>query len=182
VKPARFGQLIVLSGPLCAGKSTLAACLRERRGVGVITAREILATHGGDPNDRRDLQLRGAELERTTEGRWLLDGVVDRLATASLVIQVVDSIRTTRQAGLFRAHFKDVFLLHLTAAETVLRERFLASAEGVAAGRAKMDQVFSHEVERDADSVRTLADAVIDTSGKAAADVCTEALAAIRWT
>jgi adenylosuccinate synthase len=182
MKPAGPGQLIVLSGPLCAGKSTLAACLRQHRGAEVITAREILATLGGDPNDRRDLQLRGAELERTTEGRWLLDGVVNRLVTASSVIQVVDSIRTTRQASLFRAQFIDVFLLHLTAAETVLRERFLASAEGVAAGEATTIRVFSHEVERDADSVRTLADAVIDTTGKAVADVCTEALATIRWT
>jgi len=46
-----------------------------------MTARDILATYGGDLNDRRDLQLRGAELDRTTEGRWLLDGVADRLAT-----------------------------------------------------------------------------------------------------
>jgi adenylosuccinate synthase len=181
MKPVRLDQLIALSGPLCAGKSTLAACLRQHRGVEVITAREILATLGGDPNDRRDLQLRGAELERTTKGRWLLDGVVDRLATGSSVIQVVDSIRTTRQARLFRAHFTDVFLLHLTATETVLRERFLASAEGVAAGEVAMERVFSHEVEQDADSVRTLADAVIDTSGKAGPDVCTEALATIRW-
>jgi len=82
---------------------------------------------------------------------------------------------------MFRAHFTDVFLLHVTAAETVLRERFVASAEGVAAGGADTDRVFGHEVERDADSVRALADAVIDTSGKAVADVCTEALAAIRW-
>jgi adenylosuccinate synthase len=182
MKPARVDQVIALSGPLCAGKSTLAACLRQHRGVEVITAREILATHGGDPNDRRDLQRRGADLERTTKGRWLLDGVVDRLATASSVIQVVDSIRTTRQARLFRAHFTDVFLLHLTAAETILRERFLASAEGVVAGEAEIDRVFRHEVERDADSVRAFADAVIDTSGKAVADVCAEALAAIRWT
>ncbi len=182
VKPGGPGQLIVLSGPLCAGKSTLAACLRQHRGAEVITAREILTTLGADPTNRRDLQLRGAELERTTQGRWLLDGVVDRLATSNSVIRVVDSIRTTRQASLFRAQFPDVFLLHLTAVETVLRERFLASVEGVASGEATMDRMFSHEVERNADSVRTLADSVIDTSSKAVDDICTEALATIRWT
>lgn len=167
--------MIVLSGPLFAGKSTLAACLHRHRGTEVITAREILSALGGDPNDRYSLQVRGAELERETQGRWLLDGVLDRLARASASMWVVDSVRTPPQARLFRLHFADVFLLHVTAAEGVRRDRFAASAESGLTDEEGMDRLFAHEVERHADDVRSLADAVIDTTTKSVAEACIEA-------
>ncbi len=172
-------MLIILSGPLCAGKSSLAGCLQRRRGGTIITAREILAGLGSDPNNRADLQARGAELERATSGRWLLDGVIAKLPQRLTGTSVVDSVRTTGQAELFRSRFVDSIVIHLTAVEDVLRQRFLATDEGKAIGEQGMRRVFRHPVERGADDVRALADIVIDTTGKSVATVCDEALAAV---
>jgi len=146
----------------------------------VITAREILATLGSDPNDRLALQARGAELELATSGRWLLDGVIDRLASAEDSAHVFDSVRTLAQANLFKSNFPNSYLIHVTAAEPVLHKRFLATVEGMASGESGMNRAFSHEVERRADSVRATADLIIDTTAKSITDVCGEALLAIQ--
>ena len=74
--------LIALSGPMAAGKSTLARELRSTAGAGVL----IITTHG--PLDarvrtqsptRRELQDAGTALDRETGGRWVLEHCQDEL-------------------------------------------------------------------------------------------------------
>lgn len=58
--------LILISGPLCSGKTTVADLLRDRVGAHILYVRSLLRERGAT-DDRQSLQEVGAELEATTE-------------------------------------------------------------------------------------------------------------------
>lgn len=117
-------SVIVVSGQLCAGKSTVARALADEIGASVLSVRRyISALAGSGTVDRLALQALGMELETQTGGRWLAQ------ATAAISDQgervVVDAVRTRVQLQALQDRFADDMLhLHLCTAEAVRSRRF----------------------------------------------------------
>jgi adenylosuccinate synthase len=113
---------VLLSGRVCAGKTSLAV---ELGGLGFarISTRELLlemATPGTSP-DRIELQCLGDHLDATRGGRWVAEALGARWAEGGNL--VVDSIRTADQRNAI-ARRSRVIHIHLWAPPGVLAARY----------------------------------------------------------
>jgi adenylosuccinate synthase len=105
-------RIVVLSGPVGAGKSTLGTALASRYGAAHLRTLDLLRDHArlhGDalPPDRRALQDYGDLLDRDTGGAWVARAVsaiiAERTDPPQLVI--VDAVRRLSQIEALRATF-----------------------------------------------------------------------------
>ena len=170
-------RIVVLSGRVASGKSTLGEDLVRHFGAVRFKTNELIRDHFADAKDRRDLQNAGDRLDRRTKGRWVADALIrelDQLPEDALV--VVDLVRRMPQVEAIRASFGSaVTHIHLTAPEAVLSRRYeerrieregeLPSYADVAAN------VTEHQVERLAGP----ADVVIDSTMSHSGDVLVRA-------
>ena len=165
--PAPPKDLIVaLSGPLCAGKTTLARHLATELKLDLVSVRELLKQAADREDAPRDvLQTIGEAIEGQTRGRWIADAVVRRLAVGGRGL-VIDAIRTRAQARALRKLLGDrVALVHLTASETERGRRFEERRPIEAPDRdTSFDAASTHAIERDADVVSVEADLTLDTT------------------
>ena len=123
-------QVVLLSGPIASGKTTLARLLADRFGFCVVSTRELLLRHVGD--DRWSLQAEGASMDDSTGGKWVSDGMVRlRRQCSAEVSFVVDSVRTLDQIWWIRDAFGgSVKHVHLLADVDVLSDRYSSKLEG----------------------------------------------------
>jgi adenylylsulfate kinase-like enzyme len=131
-RPAR--RIVVLtSGPIRSGKTTLAEGLQRRLQADVVRTKSVLvAEYGAHPmvRLRRRLQDLGDRLDRETDGRWVAAATRRRVATlAPRTRVIVDSVRIPRQIEHLR-ELPDVRIVqvHLTARLKTLEARYEATA------------------------------------------------------
>ena len=162
--------LLLLSGPLAVGKTTVREMLERDYGFSNVRSSEYLrarAAERGLPPDRLTLQELGDGLDASTDYKWLLDDVARPLFTANPGAKywLVDAVRKKLQVEHFRAAFGgSVIHAHLTAPEEVLRgryeERLLAKGEGV---EGAYERAIDHDNERSARGLVEVADIVLNT-------------------
>jgi adenylosuccinate synthase len=162
-----FDVLVVaLSGPVCAGKTTLAGRLADGATTSTISTRQILMSRreAAECGHRRtSLQDLGDRLDRTTGGTWLADAVRPLLGEAkSHSAAVIDAIRTTDQLRALK-RISRVVHVHLTASDSVLRARFAMRAACTSFEPAQYDAVLRGS-EILVSSLRAYADLVVDTA------------------
>lgn len=167
-----ISQLILLSGPIAAGKSTLAESLATSFEVKRFKTHELIKDRKGTSLDRAALQLAGHSLDRHTKGKWIaedLSGPLTSLPTGTRAL--VDSVRIQSQVEELRKAFGQVVIhVHLTAPGDELARRYKKR-------RSAMRELKSYRAvradatERDVDTLRSLADVVVDTSQCTPADV-----------
>jgi adenylosuccinate synthase len=122
-------RVVVLSGPISSGKSTLAEGLKDRFNMVIFKTNRVLKQHVKAHllNDRKALQEAGERLDRSTRGTWVRDGLKD-LLTDQLSISgvVVDSARIIQQVDALRKAFgsNKVVHIHLTAPDKELKKRY----------------------------------------------------------
>ncbi len=168
-------RIVVLSGPISSGKSTLARSLETKFGAYIVKTSEIISKEGSiSVDDRLTLQAKGDELDDQTAGRWVLDALdrVKRLTEGKIL--VVDSVRNSDQIEHIRRAYGSITHLHLTAPECVLRQRY----NGRYSGKRNVpsyDKVKENLTEQDIESLGEVADIVIDTNRCKANDVCVRA-------
>lgn len=170
-------QIILLSGPVSAGKSTLAKSLADRFGCKVLRTQELIrAAEPTVANERSALQRAGEALDRRTKGTWVgqaLSKVTPTLPDDSLVI--VDSIRVREQAAAVRQAFGPrVIHLHLSAPESVLKSRY-GKRRSKIKELATYELVRSNPTEARIEDLAAIADVVIDTARCSAEDVLVRA-------
>jgi adenylosuccinate synthase len=159
--------ILVLSGSVRSGKTTLANTLSERYGMGVFKTHNaiegLFASQVG--GDRIRLQAEGARLDRLTKGRWVQEELRKWLATQPHQRYiVVDSVRIDGQVlGLREAFGGCVVHIHLTAPDEVLKSRFRGVASVGIDRNVSYATVKSDPTELQVGSLAAVADAVIDT-------------------
>lgn len=167
--------ILILTGPIAAGKSDLAAALERRFGFHIYKTNQLLKDLAAQQSEqsRGSLQTFGEALDKKTKGAWVRDGlanVVDTLPTGSMV--VLDSVRIAGQIEFVRAAFGlRVLHVHLTAPAPVLERRFKKRPkktfkEALTYAEAKRDPT-----EQQVETLKDVADIVIDTDSSSAADV-----------
>src|SRR5437868_4878152 len=100
-----MARIVLLSGKIASGKSTLSTGLQQSFGAHVVKTKEIIRRLAKNlPLERVSLQDYGEQLDRETGGQWVADAVlsdVKNLPHDALLI--VDAIRIVEQADRIRA-------------------------------------------------------------------------------
>ena len=158
-------QVVMVSGPIASGKTTLCRLLAQRFGFCVLSTRELLA-HGAP--DRVELQAAGASLDESTGGRWVLDGLLQmQKMRPNSVLFAVDAVRTLDQIRWVRYAFgESVIHVHLTATREILSHRYEFRAD-----QHSYDEVASNRIEQGASSLSLSANLVVDTTNQSPAEV-----------
>jgi adenylosuccinate synthase len=120
-------HIVLLSGRVSAGKSTLSHHFAERFDAHPVRTKElIMALAKNVRSERGALQRSGESLDRRTNGAWVCEALsrqVEKLPPDAVI--VVDAVRTTSQIeAIRRAYGARVFHIHLEAAPEVLARRY----------------------------------------------------------
>jgi hypothetical protein len=164
-------SIILLSGPLAVGKTSVRDKLVLNGGYQPIRSSAYLRQFADVDGGRRTLQEVGDRLDLETDYRWLLE----RVATPAFEAEpqqkkwLVDAVRKAKQIDHFRNCYgvtSLVFHAHLDAPESVVKQRFENrkrsgedSVEGVT-----YESAIDHDNERSARGLKHVADKVYDTS------------------
>lgn len=167
-------KVILLSGPVGAGKSALASELAARFGCRTIKTHEIIEQRLGVKKERAELQEAGQTLDRETNGKWVAD-TLGRMAAqwGENELVVVDAVRIREQVQEVRRAFGfAVSHIHVTAPVEVLAQRY-QTRHGVVQELDSYDAVRQNPTENRVEELTDIADAVIDTDRNSPADVLT---------
>lgn len=159
---SRIPAIIVFSGPICAGKSSLAKVAAPALGARIVSARQVLLARGGETRTRRALQDFGAQVESDTSGMWLADSIT-RMSCHDDVILIVDAARTWHQLTGLRSIFNDVFHCHITASPLVREERF-AEREDDGFENVSFTEASRDAIEHRIDDLRAGCDLSLDST------------------
>ncbi len=196
-------KVVVISGHVGTGKSTLARGLANRYGANLVSTKELLqltAQRSGDTllAERSALQAYGTKLDKGTGGEWVAEAVSARISGAGIAGQetgegpvgesdeptglwVVDAVRIQEQIDALRdALGIDIVHVHLHSSNEVLAARYLERGE--ASGIKELDSY--DEVAKDPTEQQVVklihdADIAIDTARSNESDVLIRAAAAL---
>lgn len=158
-------RIILLSGPVNAGKTTLAEEVVKRYGFAQLKTSEVIkAAYPSVSAERGAMQIAGERLDRATHGRWVGDAVA-RLALElhedSAIL--VDAVRIKPQIDGVREAFGDrVVHIHLTAPEDELERRYKRRKSRIKEF-STYAQVRKNPTEHAVEQLAPYADVVIDT-------------------
>ena len=174
-------ELVLVGGEIASGKSALALGLGGVGSATVVRVRAALQEIlGGTEWDRRRLQVEGADLDRRTNGRWLLEYLGSELERADRL--VVDAARTRRQVEPILEHCVGARLVYLSASEATRRHRFaLARAEDSVKRSMSFDDAMAHSTEAEARRLAAMANLVLETDALSVEEVVTEAARFLGW-
>lgn len=174
--------ILLLSGHVCAGKSTLCELLVRSFGAQPLkTKDELLGLMNRKVASRTELQALGERLDRQTKGNWPVERLSARINQfPPQRVVVIDSVRIARQIYAFRkAYGRRVCHIHLTAPLKILEGRYSRSSQEDKTRKESYRQVLQNQTEKDVDNLKDIADAVIDTSHNTVEDVLVRAASAL---
>lgn len=171
-------RLIVISGPISSGKSTLVRGLSERHGFDVRRTKDWLSrrTQSQGETRREELQRYGDESDEETAGKWIVEELRKDLPSLATDTVILDSARTQNQVDALREAFGTVVThIHLSAPEEELMRRFSERTKARQGEPAAYAAVRANKTERNVDSLSNIADIVIDTKRSTIDDVLVRA-------
>src|ERR1700736_2534531 len=175
-----MARLIVLvSGAVGSGKTTLATPLVERFGLKGLRPRALItARFPKAATSRAAMQRAGDRLDRESEGRWVMDGLVSLAETLpDNAAILVDSVRIPKQISAIRqALGPRVKHIHLMADEDTLAARHSQRRERTGE-TGDYRSVRRNLTERNVEKLAKTADVVINTKRSTAPDVLVRAAA-----
>lgn len=163
-------RIVVLSGPICSGKSELSSRLKGKHGAQIIKTRDLIKRqlpHVSD--DRGALQRAGEKLDRADGGAWVQNALsrffqVEQRESVPVGLFVIDSARIQGQIDAVRRAFGTaVQHVHLTADEEILAARY--KQRGTKTKEFKSyAEVKRSQTERNVERLADTADIVVDTA------------------
>jgi adenylosuccinate synthase len=166
-------QIVILSGHVCAGKSTLATNLAERFDFFHIKTWGFIKARGQNLSmDRNTLQEYGQTLDDKTNGAWLRDDLqkIERKEDPEKLL-IVDSVRHLGQIeALRKAYGRRIVHVHLKANPKELERRYKRRLKGKTDIKELQTyaQVLENRTEAAVDLLEEVADIVISS------DLCNE--------
>jgi len=162
-------RIVVLSGPIGAGKSALAGRLAERYGAQIIKTRDLIRTQlPRVKEERAALQRAGEKLDRADGGSWVKNALVRFIednvgGPAAAGFFVVDSARIPGQVKAVReAYGTAVHHIHLDASDSVLASRYTERTTATKEFQ-RYEDVRRSKTEREVRKLAELADTVVAT-------------------
>ncbi|WP_338124885.1 AAA family ATPase [Pseudomonas fragi] len=125
-------RLLLLSGPMASGKTSVSAALQERYDFVPISSGSFLRAQLAsriESADRFTLQELGDSLDRATDFSWLIESVANPAIEARPYVEnwLLDAVRKPRQVESFRLRFGNtVRHVHIIAPESALQQRYAA--------------------------------------------------------
>src|SRR5262245_50940492 len=163
--------IVVLSGPVSSGKSTLAVLLHDRFGAVVVKTLEMLQSLSPETErGRTEFQELGEQLDSKTGGDWVLTELARRVNDLpENACVIVDSARIEGQiSAIRRGYGKRVVHIHLNASQKELARRYKHRPSGTFKELTSYVEVLKNKTESLVPELAQIADVVIDT------DRCTE--------
>jgi adenylosuccinate synthase len=162
-------RIVILSGPVSAGKSTLAKMLSERYSATIIKTRDLIRKQLPHVKEERSaLQRAGEKLDRQDGGAWVKNSLVrfiedNVVGSAARGFFVVDSARIFGQVKSIReAYGTAVHHIHVDASDEVLAKRY-AERDGKTKEFESYQNVRRSRTEREVRRLADLADTVVAT-------------------
>jgi adenylosuccinate synthase len=153
-------RIVLISGPIGVGKTTLSENLRLNHDARLIKTRDLLSMDA-----RFRLQIL----------RSRADALFEMLKMPGGDLVVVDTVKRIEQVNAIRKEYgQSVFHIHLKADRADLRKRFHTRQSSFIEARS-YDEARRNATEAGVDSLESKADAVVNTSYCLAADVLTRA-------
>lgn len=173
-------RIIVLSGRVSAGKSTLARGLEEQFDAHPLKTRELIVEAAGGKlkAERSALQKYGRALDRKTDGTWVASALSRKIESLPEdAIVVVDSVRIAEQVrAIRRAYGSRVVHVHLKAEVAVLAERYKRKQRRTNFREfGSYSDICSDSTEKHVDALAESADVVIRTERCTKTDVLVRA-------
>ena len=173
---------MLISGPVCSGKSSLVAQLHAEHDARVVKTKDlILRMSPRTTPERRKLQLAGQRLDRADGGAWVAEALQRTIDVATVAgtpkgLFVVDSIRIPGQLdAVRRAYGAEVHHIHLSASAEELRTRYEERQRAEDAS-VPYDRLKSNRTEKKIEGLAALADIVVRT------DKCSKGAVLVRAT
>jgi len=120
--------LVVLSGPACSGKSTLAGRLCQGLNAKVVTTQELIRQLPGvETGSKGSAERVTARLDRQTHGKWIAQALAEILGASPGQLEatiVVDPVTTLEQVANIRKAFGTLLHVHLDADPEERARRF----------------------------------------------------------
>ena len=124
-------RIVILSGPISSGKSTLAENLKTRYGATIVKTRDLIKQQLPTVKEERGaLQRAGEKLDRADGGKWVRNALVRFIeaeggGSTPKGMFVLDSVRIAGQVEAVREAYRTaVYHIHLTAADLELEKRY----------------------------------------------------------
>jgi adenylosuccinate synthase len=162
-------RIVILSGPIGAGKSALAEKLVARYGAKVIRTGELIRKQLPNVGEERTaLQRAGERLDRADGGTWVKNALARFIednvgGPAPSGFFVIDSVRITGQVKAVRdAYGTSVHHIHLDASDSVLAIRY-GSRPSKTKELEHYEDVRRSKTEREVRKLTDLADTVVAT-------------------
>ena len=176
--------ILLLSGPICAGKSSIAKKLSDKYNAHIFKTNRLLESYLHKKNKsitRSILQKEGESLDEKTNGKWVSDALFEKLNVEEITegIIIVDSIRIIGQAHEIRKAFggtrseTTVYHLHLTSENrSVLERRYKRrSAKSKISELKNYADLSESKTEKEIDYLSNYADILIKTDRVSENDV-----------
>jgi adenylosuccinate synthase len=171
-------QLVVLlSGAVSSGKTTLSDLLVKRFRFERVKTKDVLRHHyPKSADDREALQERGTYLDRKTNGTWVRDALIAHVQRTAPKYVLVDAVRIEKQVDEIRKSYGHrVFHIHLEAPTPLLAARYKKRKVAGFREFPKYSDVSKNETEGRVERLAEIADTVIDTSRCTTDDVLVRA-------
>jgi adenylosuccinate synthase len=166
--------VVLLSGRICTGKTTLANQLVKRYGFRRFSSRETMQRQKERaPTDRRGLQNFGDELDRKTRGAWLRDELEKEIrATPADIGVIIDSVRIQDQIDRFRESYRPLIVhVHLDCSDEELASRYKKRGSTNVKELASFAQTVENKTEASVRQLKGDADIAIRTDHSTQEDI-----------
>src|SRR5947209_703177 len=166
-------MILLLSGSVATGKSTLASLLEQRFDFhGVKTWRLLQSVEPEVALDRESLQALGEELDKKTGGQWVVEQLDKVVRTKPDALVVVDAVRIQGQIDFIRRGFGAIVKhIHLEAPSEILTKRYKTRTGKPIKELDSYEKVLKNETERAVPKLADTADIVVDTNRNTPEDV-----------
>jgi adenylosuccinate synthase len=175
--------IVLISGNVSAGKTTLSDGLRRQYGASVVKTKEVLKDLAVKklkrelPSERRALQEFGAQLDKESGGEWVLNALNKHIVDAKVGqedVVIVDAVRILPQIrAIRRAYQFAVKHIHLDAPPSELAKRYKTRGNSSMRELPKYSDVEQNPTESGVASLRQSADFVVDTERCTREDIVT---------